>query len=127
MANTKKNEVAVRDFDRAIAKLMKRKPTNRDEVYRWMHRNTELNVNQESIRLALKGGVTDPTACALELLVLLQAYFNIDDLDALGTFAGERLRNVLALVGGPDGGGGQRFGDYGWLSRTAHLALVSNG
>lgn len=126
VARPRKNEVAVRDLHRALAKLGKRKPASAKEIERWIWTNHDgAGISDESIRKALLGEI-DPDACNVELLFALRSFYGVD-IDGLGRFAAARMRAALSLAGvGPSGPSGQGIDRSGWL-RPIALSLVPTG
>lgn len=120
MARPIRNEVAQQQFADCLRNLAATKPELRVkdiERWGWEHLNAEVAVT--SIRSALDGKV-DPTACGLELLMVLSGFFEVSPAE-LGTYAERRLNAALAYGsnGGPNGGPGLGSDAFGWFGQTA--------
>lgn len=116
MARPPRNALAIEDFGRNMAKLTRTNSATPKDIELWAYATQGLRVGQESIRKALHGEI-DPTQCAVELLLVLAAYYGVEP-RRLGKFAAERIRPVQALSGGTDphdGGRHKRTGSSGWL------------
>lgn len=119
MARPPRNEVAVANFARHVARLAKRQPTTAKDIELWAYANLGLRVSQESTRKALNGEI-DPTQCAVELLLALLGYFGVEP-SALGSAAEKRLRPVLAFAADPNGGGGQEVRSTIWKAKVVPI------
>lgn len=130
MARPQKNQVAQRQLATNIKRLERTKPdttVRKIEKWGWTH---GLDVGNQSVRNALRGEI-DPTACAVELLVLLSGYFEAPPAE-LGTYAEERINAVMAIAlpgtTGPEGGHHLHSDGFGWLPVTAgegHIGLCA--
>lgn len=106
MARPRKNELATKDFARAVARLARKRPSSARSIERWAYAEHRLELSDVTIQKALSGQM-DPTACAIEVLVVLAAFYDVEP-KALGSYAGERLIAHLSLarsIHGPDDGG----------------------
>lgn len=98
MARPPRNDLAVKDFARSIKRVSKAKPTATPKAIElWAYKEHGVHVAPESIRKALAGQV-DPTACSIELLTTLAAFYGVEPAD-LGVYAGRRIASVMSLVG----------------------------
>lgn len=130
MARPQTNELAMRDFGKALAKLHRKTPAKAKDIELWAYATHGVRLSSVTIQKALSGHM-DPTACAMEVLTVLAAFYKVQP-EALGRFAADRLAGELSLIGsivGPDDGRGQESAPSGWLRRTAperpSLALVA--
>jgi len=90
--------MAVKRFADAMSHITKQHPDAKaKDIERWGWTHLDIAVAEESIRKALNGRI-DPTACAVELLMLLSSYFEVQP-SALGPDAERRLISVLAYAG----------------------------
>lgn len=102
MARSRRNEVAIKQFAVAISRITKNHPdVTPKDIERWGWTRYDLTVAEESIRKALRGQI-DPTQCAVELLLLIAGYFEVEP-SGLGSIAEGRLRSVLAFAGDSTG------------------------
>src|SRR5436190_20506350 len=129
MARPQKNQIAQRQLHTNLKRLQRTNPASVRDIERWgwLH---GLDVGNQSVRNALNGEI-DPTACALELLLLLTGFYGVAPAE-LGSFTEQRINAVLQLVGsgssGPEGGHHQQSDGFGWLEETrgqGHIALVA--
>lgn len=98
--------MAVKRFADAMSHITKQHPDAKaKDIERWGWTHLDVAVAEESIRKALHGRI-DPTACAVELLMVLSSYFGVEP-SALGPDAERRLTAVLtyAGMGGPEDDG----------------------
>lgn len=130
MARPPRNDLAIHDMANHVRLLLDAKPSTAKDIERFAWRNLDLTVGNESIRKAL-AGLIDPCQCAIELLVALVAYFEVEPAE-LGRFAEERLRPILSFAGsighdqGPDTPGGQESDPSGWVHRLADDEAAGN-
>lgn len=98
--------MAVSQFGTRIGRLAKKTPASAKDIELWAYANLGLRVSDESIRKALNGDI-DPTQCAVELLMAVAAFYDVEPQD-LGHHAESRLQAVLTYAGrsGPDDSGG---------------------
>lgn len=123
MARPPRNEIATKEFHKAITGLKKRRPPrSADEVRLWGYKEFDILVSDETIRRAFVGEV-DPTQCQVELLFLLKAWFDADVTD-LGTCAEQRMRAVLKF-GGEDPGPGLRIQQSPWIDGDPGRGLAT--
>lgn len=97
MARTPKNHAAAQDLGEKLRELQAETgndPTPKD-IELWIYEAFRTRVSTESIRKAHRGEV-DPTACDMELLSGLAAYYDVD-LEDLGRHAASR-RTVVAML-----------------------------
>jgi hypothetical protein len=124
MARPPRNELAVKSFTDAVKALHKQhakrhgQPATAKDIELFAYRTMEMRVSDESVRKVFAGQV-DPTTCNVELLISLAAFFEVSP-DELGSFAGERVRRILAFasVSGPDGGGDLRSAESRCTARS---------
>ena len=123
MARPKTNELAVRDFHKAVDKLARKNPARPKDIELWAYATHGVYVSSESLRKAFNGTI-DPTACAMELLVAIKGFYGVPSI-ALGHFAAERMNPFFHLAGiDPDSPGGQVSDASGWFRATPHLRAV---
>ena len=105
MAQTPRNALAAAELGRRLADLHEAHPDQPGwtAVQRWLLRRFDVEVSATSIRKAHLGEV-DPTACDVDLLVGLAAFYAVPA-EALGNFAGRRVAAVLAMAGAASGPG----------------------
>lgn len=123
MAQTPRNELAAAELGRRLAELHQAHPDQPGwtAVQRWLLRRFDVEVSATSIRKAHLGEV-DPTACDVDLLVGLAAFYSVPA-EALGNFAGRRVAAVLAMAGAasgprPDSPREQAIPAYTWTPST---------
>jgi hypothetical protein len=107
MARHQRNEMAVAQLRARVARLAKKHPASPKDIELWAYLNLGLRVGEESIRKALKGDI-DPTQCAVELLMVLSAFYEVEP-SVLGHHAEARMKPFLTWAGkrGPDEPPGQ--------------------
>lgn len=123
MARPPRNEIATKEFHKALGGLKKRRPPrSADEVRLWGYKEFDILVSDETIRRAFVGEV-DPTQCQVELLFLLKAWFEAD-ITELGTYAEQRMRAVLKF-GGEDPTPDLRIRQSPWTKGGADGGLAT--
>ncbi len=120
MAKPPRNQLAMTDLGRSLAKLNKKQPATPKDIELWAYRNHDVRIGEETIRKAHKGQV-DPTTCLLDLLIALMAFYEVEPA-ALGKFAERRITSVMAMAGGESGPRGQGTPPY---RCTEPLSLVA--
>ena len=108
MARTPRNEIATKEFHKALTKLARRKGVQYKDVELWAYAERNVRVSDEMVRRAHVGDV-DPTGCAVELLLVLRDYYDAGPGD-LGEFAQRKMDAVLAFAGPKSGPGQQVHG-----------------
>lgn len=98
MSRPPKNQIATKEFHRALNDLKKRRPPRRPlDVTLWGHKEFDVEITDETIRRALVGEV-DPTGCQIELLFMLAQWFDATP-EELGSHAAERMHKMQRLMG----------------------------
>lgn len=126
MARPRKDELAIRQFHKAVQALVKKRhihATPKDiELWAFAERGGT-RVSDESIRKAHAGEV-DPNQCAIELILVMRDFYGAKA-GELGDVAQRRIDTVLTYLT-PSTPDGQEFGSSGWLRGTAerHLRAV---
>lgn len=97
MARSPKNHEAAAEFGQRLHALNveRDEPTSKD-IELWIYDAFHTRVSQESIRKAHRGEV-DPTACDLELITGLAAYYDVEVTD-LGPHAARRTLTVMTMA-----------------------------
>jgi hypothetical protein len=96
MPRPKRNEAATTEFAKAIGSA--ELEASAKDLELWAYKEHGVRVSDESLRKALLGQM-DPTACAIEVLLILVGYFDLPD-SRLGPVAGARLKAVRSLTAG---------------------------
>lgn len=97
MARTAKNQEAAIELGERLRELNDTagNPTSKD-MELWIYEAFHTRVSTESIRKAHRGDV-DPTACDLELITGLAAYYDVE-VTELGPHAARRTLTVLTMA-----------------------------
>lgn len=126
MARPGKDEIATRQFHKAVQALVKKRNIHAKPVDIMLWAFAErggTRVSDESIRKAHVGEV-DPNQCAIELLLVMRDFYKAGP-GELGEVAQRRIDTVMAYVTPPTPGG-QESDASGWLRGTTrgHLRAV---
>lgn len=117
-----RNQLASTELGNRLSELQARHPDRpgATAIERWLLRHYDVEVSSTSIRKAHIGEV-DPTACGVDLLAGLAAFYDVDP-SALGRFAERRINSVLAMAGaatgGPNAPGGQGIPSTGCYAES---------